>query len=146
MDKLTADSGAPETELHAASWAGDIAAVTQLLSQGVDVDITDSISESALHGAAAWARNDIVKLLLENGANPNATNQDGDSPLHWACSHGNAIIIELLIKFGAILKNNGKGQSPLEIAKEHNNQSSYAWLKTNAKTINSTHISIHSKK
>ncbi len=131
MKKLTAADGNAETELHAAAWSNDTEIAGNLLSNGIDVNVTDSIGESPLHGAAAWGHLEMVNFLLAKGANPNIKNNDGDSPIHWACSHGTKEVVQALIGAGAQPGKNRFGQSPLEIAKSNNKHETIKWLKQN---------------
>ena len=127
----TAAEGEAETKLHAAAWAGDIDWAKQEIDRGTNVNVIDSIKETPLHGASAWGKFEMVEFLLSCGANPNIENDQGNTALHWACSHGNRGVLQLLIGNGAKLQNDGLGQSPLGIAKKHNNQEIILWLKEN---------------
>ncbi|MCB1588631.1 MAG: ankyrin repeat domain-containing protein [Xanthomonadales bacterium] len=101
MTKLTANDGHAESELHAEAWAGDVDGVARVLDSGFDVNWQDSIGETALFGAVAWAENAVVVLLLARGAQVSVQNNEGWSPLHWAASHGGVDMIDLLVAHGA---------------------------------------------
>jgi uncharacterized protein len=99
---LTAAEGTAETALHDAAWRGDLETVRALVESGIDPNISDSIGETPLFGAAAWARNDVVAFLLSVGARHDLTEKmSALSPLHWAASHGNLDTVKLMIAAGA---------------------------------------------
>ena len=55
-----------------------------LLANGADIDQTDRIGRTALHGAAGWGWNEAVQALVENGADLNAEDAGGLTPLDYA--------------------------------------------------------------
>ena len=70
--RLAAGQAAPgslDDQLISAARNGDMAAVQQLIQQGVNIEAKDSAGNTALIYAAGWGRTDVVKLLLEKGAN-----------------------------------------------------------------------------
>ena len=79
----------------------DIAAVSRLLADGVDVNVTRSDGSTPL----AWAslRDDvaIANALLEAGADPNAADENGETPLLLASARGNLAIARQLLDAGA---------------------------------------------
>lgn len=90
------------TELHDAASNGDIAKVRQLLSEGVDVNIRQSIVEhTPLHLAAAEGHIEVVEFLLEKGANVKVKNHGEYTPLHLAALHGRKNVVKLLIESGS---------------------------------------------
>ena len=113
-----------ETLLDAAL-NGDIEAVKQCLSAGVDVNAkADFRGVTPLHDAASNGRKEVVELLLANGADVNAKNESSipatmagivregviqklrtsdpeRTPLHFAAQNGQKEIAELLIANGA---------------------------------------------
>jgi ankyrin repeat protein len=73
----------------------------------------------------------VVKLLLDHGAEINARDQESSAtPLSYAASLGRTEVVELLLARGAdpTLKNI-RGQSPLDIAVENNQQEVSALLR-----------------
>ncbi len=75
--ELTAANGHVETELHSAAWRGEIGWAMELISNGANVNKTNSIGEIPLHGAAACGNTKMVKLLLKHGSNYALISSDG---------------------------------------------------------------------
>jgi uncharacterized protein len=129
---LTAANGRAETALHAAAWAGDLEQVRALLASGVDPNVTDSIDETPLFGAAAWGRADVVACLLAAGARHDLHEATaGLTPLHWAASHGNLETLHILIEAGAVTTAlDHHGLMPVDLAHLHGKGAHVAFLKT----------------
>jgi ankyrin repeat protein len=51
---------------------------------GMDINQTNSMGLTALHGAANRGSNDIIQFLVEHGAKLDALDNEGRSPLTWA--------------------------------------------------------------
>lgn len=66
---------------------GDVAAIQNLLDQGMLVDEADYDGRTALHLAASEGHTSVVKLLLENKADVNPIDRRGDTvgPLPFLC-------------------------------------------------------------
>jgi ankyrin repeat protein len=66
---------------------GDVAAIQNLLDQGMLVDEADYDGRTALHLAASEGHASVVKLLLENKADVNPIDRRGDTvgPLPLLC-------------------------------------------------------------
>jgi len=78
-----------------------------LAKEDVNVNITDSFGDSALHYAAASNQLEILNLLIEKGANMNIQNSTGATPLHKAAGRNNRKIIETLLgKADSTIKTN----------------------------------------
>lgn len=78
-------------QLLAAAARGDAETVSQLLSQGADVDAHDGDNMTALHYAAMHARPNVIDVLVENGADVDAYDTKGGfTPLHWAVINSQA--------------------------------------------------------
>ncbi len=89
-------------ELHDAASNGNIAKVRQLLSEGVDVNIRQSILEhTPLHLAAVEGHIEVVEYLLVKGADVKARNLGKNTPLHLAALNGHKTVAELLIASGS---------------------------------------------
>ncbi|KAG6547745.1 hypothetical protein Mapa_010558 [Marchantia paleacea] len=63
---------------------GDVSAVKELLSQGVDANYFDRQGMSLLHLAAMFNFTEITFMLMDAGANVNAKNAQGESPIDCA--------------------------------------------------------------
>lgn len=83
--------------------SGDTEVVKLILTQGVDVNLRNSVGETALHVAAFWGREEIAKLLLAYGADINAKNSDGEIPLIVAARALNSKprVVKLLLDAGS---------------------------------------------
>lgn len=92
----------PGEDLREAARQGDLAAIRQLLEQGVPVDAANQYGATALSYAASKGHLEIVKLLLEKGANPNVTDTFYQtSILGWATFNGQAETTAYLLTHGA---------------------------------------------
>jgi cytohesin len=88
--------------IHDASQYGNIEAVKQHLSAGVDVNAkTKTYGRTPLRWAAWGGHKEIVELLIAKGADVNAPQNGGWTPLHCAAGKGHKEIAELLITAGA---------------------------------------------
>jgi ankyrin repeat protein len=94
--------------LSEAARKGDVAAVTRLLDEGVDVNTKFRYGVTALSYASDRGHVDVVRLLLERGADANTKDTFyGATPLNWASrpaqarKPGHATIVGLLLKHGA---------------------------------------------
>jgi hypothetical protein len=103
-----ADAAARADALSEAARKGDVAAVTRLLDEGVDVNTKFRYGVTALSFASDRGHVDVVRLLLERGADPNTKDTFyGATPLNWASrpaqarKPGHATIVGLLLKQGA---------------------------------------------
>jgi ankyrin repeat protein len=81
---------------------GDIAALRQGLADGLPVDGTDSLGQTALLAAIGHNAPDEVQLLLQHGADVNKPDDAGWSPLHYAAWFGTStVILQALLDRGA---------------------------------------------
>lgn len=119
------------TELHRATWDGDVGAVRQLLVKGtVHVDAADLDGDTALLAAARNGHERVVDVLLEAGADPYLANHEGESPsqyrmvldrvvdpVHQAVAAGDTEALASLINDGANLRRlNKDGDTPAHVA------------------------------
>eukprot|EP01051_Picozoa_sp_SAG22_P004744 SAG22_NODE_262_length_13373_cov_11.716965_6_plen_111_part_00 len=65
-----ADGGSKYAEIHLAVTRGNIEKLTELLADGVDVDLRTEEGFTTLHIAVARSQPNIVRLLLEVGQEP----------------------------------------------------------------------------
>ncbi|XP_071084414.1 ankyrin repeat domain-containing protein 50-like isoform X2 [Haliotis cracherodii] len=88
-----------ESDLHAACWTGNMAAVRRILSQGQS-DIDD---EGGLFGrtpvmtAAFDGQVDVVKILVSEGADVSLVDKVGDNILHFACRGGDVETVKCVL-------------------------------------------------
>jgi ankyrin repeat protein len=91
---------ADSASLSAALQRGDAAALTQALTQGLDVNaLLDGATP--LHWAVLGGHADTVALLLKSGATPNVRTVFGVLPLEVAVQNGDATATALLLRAGA---------------------------------------------
>ena len=88
--------------LFAAARAGDVAAVTRLLNEGVDVNSKGRYDTTALFFAADKGHLAVVELLVQRGADVSVRDTFyRASPLTWALDRGHREIARLLVERGA---------------------------------------------
>ena len=108
-----ADVNAP---LADAAKSRDIATVSRLLKQPVDVNVPQSDGTTALHWAVRWNLLEVIDPLIRAGANVNATNRYNITPLALACTNGSALVVAKLLQAGADPNASPNGESPLMVA------------------------------
>lgn len=92
-------------ELAAAAEAGDVAAVEELLRDGVEVDAPNpETGWSALHEACSGGHVVVVRLLLEAGADWRTAHEGGETPLTLAIQSGHSEVLGVLAGSGARLQ------------------------------------------
>lgn len=89
-----------EPPLHDAAARGDVAAVEQLLKDGVNVNSKNSEGATPLHWAAFKGEVAVAKILLARGANINAKTRKGSTPLRLATTHKKAEMVRFLERRG----------------------------------------------
>ena len=105
--------------LFAAAKGGNVAQITNFLSQGAQVNAKNGSGETALHAAAALGRAGAVSLLLQKGANPNARTTGGWTPLHSAARFRHASVARLLVSRGASVNvRNNQGKTAMALAEQ----------------------------
>ena len=92
--------GCGESSIHDAAIDGNIEAVKQHLTAGVDVNVKDKLGWTPLHYAARYGRKEVAELLIAKGGHVNAKNIDSETPLDWAISRKHPEIADLLRKHG----------------------------------------------
>jgi ankyrin repeat protein len=100
-----------QKRLLTAARSGDIAEISQLISEGMDIDCELKYSSSALILASARGQEEVVRILLAAGAKANRRNYFGVSPILEATERGFVDIVRLLVNSGAdvnLRHNNGK--------------------------------------
>lgn len=100
---------------------GNIEAVRESITTGVDVNSFTEEGMTALHTAALIGHAEIVRVLLELEADPDIlAEDDGWTPLMEAAQAGSANIVTLLVEAGANLENCIEDMTPLMLAADAN--------------------------
>ena len=89
---LAGCGGGAGGDIHAASFAGDLARVKQLVAGGVDINKRGKKKVTPLHLAASQGNKRhiaLAKWLLANGADTSARDYEGKTPLEIANARGN---------------------------------------------------------
>ena len=90
---------APEaSELFDAATSGNVQLISQLLAQGLDINVGNAERETALHMAAARGQYRAVIYLVKNGAYVNAKTVKNWIPLHHATRFNHPNIVNYLLK------------------------------------------------
>ena len=87
--------------LHLAVIEGNIEVTKLLISEGANIEVTDSKwGSSPLLYACQNGRTKIVKLLVEMGADIEAKSDDDTSAIHFAAQSGKSDLIDFLLQNG----------------------------------------------
>ncbi|KAK3602636.1 hypothetical protein CHS0354_034226 [Potamilus streckersoni] len=104
------------TLLHTACYYGNVAAVKELLSLRVDVNLLDYKGASPIHRVKSP---EIMQILIEAGANIDAQDSEGNTALHVKCygetnASSELTCIEMLLNKGASMTiQNSRGLLPI---------------------------------
>lgn len=106
--------------LHAAH-AGDSSYVRQLLDEGADPEVVDSLGWRPITFAAAAGNVPVITELVLSGATVNVAENDGWTPLHFAAATGSEEAIIALLEAGAdLFAQNKDGHKAFEVAANNN--------------------------
>ena len=99
---------------------GDINTMSQMLAEGLDINLLDANGQPALVTAILSGQDDMALLLLDHHADVFARTQKGMTALHAAAYVGDAPIARTLIAAGADVNDqaNIAGITPLHAAAE----------------------------
>jgi ankyrin repeat protein len=89
-----------DQRLVLAAKANDVALVAQLIREGGNVNVKDSIQDSAFLYAGAEGFNEILRLTLAHDADVRSTNRFGGTALIPASEHGHVETVRILIAAG----------------------------------------------
>lgn len=106
------------TPLRAACFNGRIDIIRYLVNNGADINHTNIYNNTCLMIAAYKGLDDVVEYLLEKGSPPDNQARCGATALHYAAECGHVDVCATLLKFGATLKRNEYGMSPVLCAAE----------------------------
>jgi len=114
---------APEAgELFDAATSGNVQRIGQLLSQGIDVNVSNAERETALHMAAARGQYRAVIYLVKNGAYVSARTIKNWIPLHHATRFNHPNIVNYLLQHKSSARaQTSDGMSSIDMAKTVNN-------------------------
>ena len=119
-DLIARDSNIGFTSLHVSAEYKHPDVVKYLISQGVDVNITNKWGQTPLMQASwrEWNQGDvIIPLLIKSGANINAKSRKGFTALHRATKYGKIQMVGYLLDSGADINiKTNDGRTPLSSA------------------------------
>ena len=92
---------AGDTRLAEAAMRRDVAAVTKLLDERVDVNAPGADGTPPLHWLVRVDDFENARRLVRAGADASKPNRYGVTPMQLACANGNAKMIALLLEAGA---------------------------------------------
>ena len=110
-------------DIFSAAAEGRINVLDQLLTEGKDVNNTDSYGWTAVHHASSKGQTEVIKYLEAKGADLEAStvyetygvqrgftgDEDaGSKPLHLAALYGHTASIKVLVELGAQLESEDK--------------------------------------
>lgn len=93
---------APDTDLHAATFLGDLKSVEQHIEAGSDLDVQEpTMGSTALISASVFGKTEIARALIEAGADLNIQNNEGSTALHVSSFLCYTEIVEMLVAHDA---------------------------------------------
>jgi ankyrin repeat protein len=93
---------APSTDLHTATFLGDMDAIHQHIAAGSDLNVKEpTMGSTPLISAAVFGKTDVARALIEAGADVNLQNNEGTTALHSAAFLCRTEIVEMLLANGA---------------------------------------------
>lgn len=116
VDEVSSRDGC--TLLMYAAEAGNVAAITQLIQSGAEVNATDSLNRTALRKAVQSNKLAAVEVLLQKGADVNISSDAGFTALMCAAENPDIDIkiVEKLLEHGANIHARSGDQEVLEFA------------------------------
>ena len=93
-----AEVKAPETDIHTATFLGDLKSVQQHIQADSDLNVQEpTMGSTALISASVFGKTDIAIALIKAGADLNIQNNEGSTALHSASFLCRTEIVEMLI-------------------------------------------------
>jgi ankyrin repeat protein len=109
------------TPLRIAANQGNVSMAKLLMAKGADVNLTNSVGDSALDQAVVRGHEDMVRALLAAGAKADRADFQGYTPLHLAAREGNVEIVNDLLAQGVpVDAQTVAGATPLFLAVYNN--------------------------
>ncbi|XP_020215965.1 ankyrin repeat domain-containing protein EMB506, chloroplastic isoform X2 [Cajanus cajan] len=120
LEKISTAKWSP---LHTLVLSMQMSCVDKLLQNGIDIDLPDKESLTALHKAIIAKKEAVISHLLRRGASPHVKDKDGATPLHYAVQVGAKMTVKLLIKYKADVNvEDNEGWTPLHLAIQSRNR------------------------
>ena len=91
-------NSAGSTALHVAVEKNKEFCIEPLITNGANVNSTDSYKQTPLHRAAGMGREQCLDVLIKHKADLNQQDNRGEGPLHVAAFWGQHVCVEKLIK------------------------------------------------
>nr|WP_321410575.1 ankyrin repeat domain-containing protein [uncultured Carboxylicivirga sp.] len=105
----------PSMDIFAASFMGDIKAISAHISIGTDLNQKDQFGSTPLIIATTFNKVEVAKALINAGADLSVKSADGSTALHTAAFFCRGEIVESLLNHGADKSlTNNYGSTPLE--------------------------------
>ena len=101
LDNIDLQGNYGNTALMKAAREGNLQIVTDLISHGADITLTNVDGNTALWLACFGNNIEIIKMLIERGIEIDTINVNGTTPLMYAASSGKEEIVSLLVDAGA---------------------------------------------
>ncbi|XP_055354605.1 serine/threonine-protein phosphatase 6 regulatory ankyrin repeat subunit B-like [Paramacrobiotus metropolitanus] len=96
-----------EAPLHlAAKLPKEFLPARNLVLSGANLNLQNSLGQTALHISAASGNAAVAELLLEENALLHTVDQEGNTALHTACLYGNVQVARVILKYGNAVENN----------------------------------------
>ena len=93
---------APETDIHTATFLGDLESIQQHIKAGSDLNVQEpTMGSTALISASVFGKTDIAIALIEAGADLNIQNNEGSTALHSASFLCRTEIVKTLLDHNA---------------------------------------------
>ena len=101
-----------------------------MLELGMPIDITNEFGNTAFMLATSYNRTDVLRCLIEKGENVNQqTRYTRWTALHIASYKNHTDVIKILLQYGARTDiKNIKGRTPIDLARDRNNEEAVALL------------------
>lgn len=106
--------------------------LTNLLQQGLNIDVQDNLGRSPLHRSCLNNYPELIKFLLARGADRSLAENDGFYPVHLAASKGNVEALIALAEYDSSLLEqvsaNASGLTPLLCAAQYGQSEAATYL------------------
>lgn len=93
---------APEMDIHAATFMGNMEAIRQHIAAGSDLNVKEpSMGSTPLISASVFGKTEVAIALIEAGADVNLQNNEGSTALTSAAFLCRTEIVKMLLEHGA---------------------------------------------